>query len=138
MRVPTVRIASLADPSQFIVINKSDLTEAHELWPEQAEHDDELNHDADGERLGRRVLAKLMAERAGVTADEWRALPLVVRVAQMQTVEAEMGKAGTVDAASRVAKGARGLWYGFRGKSRMTNGFTSEGEAQSALDGLGD
>lgn len=135
MRVPTVRVASPADPSSFIVINESDLTEDHQLWPEQAEPEG-LSDDG-GEKLGRRVLAKLMADRVGVTADEWRALPLVVRIAQMQTVEAELDKAPTVGGDTpRVSKGPRGLWYVFRGKERLTTGYSSESEAQAALDGM--
>jgi hypothetical protein len=37
MRVPTVRVKNDSSPDGFVVINESDLSLNHQLWPEQGE-----------------------------------------------------------------------------------------------------
>lgn len=138
-RVPTVRVAHPEAPGGYAIINAADLTDAHELWPEQADDYQPFAPPVGDEAaVGTRLLAKVLAARAHMTLVEWGALPASERLERMVEAEAEFDRQAAEYTPPRVGKGPGGRWYHYRGKERLEGSFDSEEAALAALQGLQD
>ena len=161
MRIETVRVVNPALPSTYMNINKDNLTDAHELWPDQADSAEiealyapPLPPDDTDAVIAMRIVSKVISRRAGVTPEQFMALPFDQRVAQLRAAEAEIdGASPPVDDEPpaalttnneatpppkqfHVSKGPKGLHYGWKGGERITPGFQTAAEAQTALEKL--
>jgi hypothetical protein len=89
MRVPTIRVVSEASPDGFVVINESDLSPNHQLWPEQGEAFERSAPQTEA-AVALRCMAVILSRRSGKSLDEWMAQPGVARVEQLQAAEVEI------------------------------------------------
>jgi hypothetical protein len=89
MRVPTVRVKNDGSPDGFVVINETDLSPSHELWPEQGEAFERSAPQTEA-AVALRCMAAILSRHSGKSLAEWMAQPGVARLEQLQAAEVEI------------------------------------------------
>jgi hypothetical protein len=137
MRVPTVRVKSDSSPNGFVVINESDLTPTHELWPEQGEAFERSAPQTE-QAVAFRCMAHLVSARNDKTIEQWLAQPGVARLEQLQAAEAEIksSAADTIDGDVSDETKSLSEWRGAHWKTQVklakSLGFEGEPSAEQA------
>ncbi|MFC2248744.1 hypothetical protein ACETRX_03880 [Labrys portucalensis] len=116
---------------EFVVINVDDLTESHEVIL----GDGTVDPAVEKRTLSDSIIAKIFARRAGISLDDWYALPVAEQIDQLRKAELEIDAASTGgdDQGIRIAKGPGGRLYLKRGKETVSGPFENEEAAQAAM-----
>ncbi len=127
--LPTVRVVSPTASGGFMVINRSDLNDGHELWPGELPNPAPIETE---EALSLRILARLMAQKDGVALEDWQGMPGAERIERLRAAEAEI-TAAVAHAPRKVAKGPGGRWFVVRMGERVSAGFPDEAAAKAEM-----